>query len=136
MTLYSKEILECSKALKGQQSPTTVTHTHRLSNPICGDRVEWRLNIQSQKIVEAWVEAKGCALCKASAALLFNGLTEQTIDDVSIRIQQYLADVDGILNGDSTTGEASLFEALAMAPARKACVVLPWSGLAECLAKG
>jgi len=135
MTLYSKEIIECSKALKGQKAPTTVTHTHRLSNPICGDRVEWRLNIQSQQIVEAWVEAKGCALCKASAALLFNGLTEQTIDDISRRIQQYLADVDGILNGEYTVGEASLFEALPMAPAREACVVLPWNGVAECLAK-
>ena len=135
MTLYSKEILECSKALKGQKSPATVTHTHRLSNPICGDRVEWRLNIQSLQIVEVWVEAKGCALCKGSAALLLNGLTEQTTDDASIRIQQYLVDVDGILNGDSTTGEASLFEALPTATARKECVVLPWNGLAECLAK-
>lgn len=135
MTLYSKEIIECSKALKGQRSPAIVTHTHRLSNPICGDRVEWRLNVQSQQIVGAWVEVKGCALCKASAALLFNGLTEQTIDDASIRIQQYLADVDGILNGASTTGDASLFDALPMAPARKECVVLPWNGLVECLAK-
>ena len=135
MTLYSNQILESSKALKGQSTPTTVTHTHRLNNPICGDRIEWRLNIQSYQIIDAWVEAKGCVLCKASAALLLEGLIGQTMHDASRRIQQYLADVDGILNGDSTTGEALLFEALPMAPARKACVVLPWNGLTECLSK-
>ena len=135
MTLYSKQILSHVKALSDQHPPTTVTHTHRLSNPICGDRVEWQLYLDRGQIIDAWVEAKGCALCKASAALLLDGIIEQTREDVSKRIEHFLADVDGILNGNSTTGEASLFAALDTAPARQECVVLPWVGFTHCLSK-
>ena len=126
MTLYSKEILMRSKNVNSTQKPSTVTHRHRVSNPICGDRVECVLNVSNQKVVDAWIEVKGCALCKASASLLADNLIGSSTDQVSVRAANFLGEVERILNGYSSESEASLFDALPSAPARRECVVLPW----------
>ena len=126
MTLYSKEILRRSKKLASIQKPSVVTHSQRVSNPICGDRVECVLNVSNQKVVDAWIEVKGCALCKASASLLADNLIGSSTDQVSVRAANFLGEVERILNGYSSESEASLFDALPSAPARRDCVVLPW----------
>lgn len=136
MTLYSKEILIRSKNLSFTKKPTFITHCYRVSNPICGDRVEWQLHIANQEIAEAWVETKGCALCKASSSLLFEGLIGSSIERLSTRAENFLNDVDEIMGGAPTTGEASLFEALPTAPARRECVVLPWQCLKKAVNQG
>ena len=133
MTLYSQEILRRSKEVWGSEKPSMVTHIIRQSNPICGDRVEWQLHIENQKIVEAWAEVKGCALCKASASLISDNLVGSSIEQLSSRTERFLTDVEGILNNDPRTGEASVFEALPLAPARQECVELPWHCLKEAL---
>jgi nitrogen fixation NifU-like protein len=126
MTLYSKEILRRSKNVTSIQRPSVVTHSHRVSNPICGDRVECVLNISNQRVVDAWIEVKGCALCKASASVLSDTLIGASIGQVSARADRFLGDVEQILDGYSSDGEASMFDALTVAPARGECVVLPW----------
>ena len=135
MTLYSKEILRRSKKLKDVQKPSVVTHSHRVSNPICGDRVECVLNVSNQRVVDAWIEGKGCALCKASASLLADNLIGSSTDQVSVRSENFLGDVERILHGYSSESEASLFEALPVAPARRECVVLPWRCIQVALAQ-
>ena len=126
MTLYSKEILMRSKKVNSTQKPSTVTHRHRVSNPICGDRVECVLNVSNQRVVDAWIEVKGCALCKASASLLADNLIGSSTEQLSVRAVKFLGDIADILDGYSSDSDASLFEALPSAPARRECVVLPW----------
>ena len=133
MTLYSKEILRRSKTFASIQRPSVVTHSHRISNPICGDRVECVLNVSNQRVVDAWIEVKGCALCKASASLLSDDLLGLSVHQVSIRTAAFLNDVEEILDGHSSSGAASLFDALPSAPARQECVVLPWRCISEAL---
>ena len=133
MTLYSLEILRRSKEVWDSEKPSIVTNVLRQSNPICGDRVEWQLHIQNQEIVEAWAEVKGCALCKASASLLSKDLIGSSKEQLFCRLETFLTDVEGILNDEPRNGEASMFEALPMAPARRECVELPWSCLKEVL---
>ena len=135
MTLYSHEILRRSKEVRVSEKPSILTHILRKSNPICGDRVEWQLHIANQEIVEAWVEVKGCALCKASASLLLDNLVGSSIEQLSSRTERFLTDVEDILNNDPRMGEASVFEALPIAPARQECVELPWHCLKEALSQ-
>ena len=126
MTLYSKEILKRSQTVNSTQKPLIVTHSHRVSNPICGDRVECVLHVSNQRVVDAWVHVKGCALCKASASLLADNLIGSSTEQVSVRVVKFIGDVAEILEGYSSDSEASLFDALPSAPARRECVVLPW----------
>ena len=133
MTLYSKDILRRSKDFRTVEKPSVVTHSHRVSNPICGDRVECLLNVSNDRVVDAWIAVKGCALCKASASLLSDNLLGLSVHQVSDRTDQFLDDVKALLDGQSSMGEASLFEALPSAPARQECVVLPWRCLGAAL---
>ena len=133
MTLYSKDILRRSKEQRTAQKPSVVTHSHRVSNPICGDRVECLLNVSNDRVVAAWIAVKGCALCKASASLLSDHLLGLSVHQVSNRTDDFLDDVNALLDGHSSMGEASLFEALPSAPARQECVVLPWRCLSAAL---
>lgn len=133
MTLYSKDILRRSKDFRTVEKPSVITHSHRVSNPICGDRVELLLNVPNDRVVDAWIEVKGCALCKASASLLSDNLLGLSIHQVSNRTEKFLDDVNALLDGQSIMGEASLFEALPLAPARQECVLLPWRCLSVAL---
>ena len=144
MNLYSKEILRLSKITSPPlEESSLMAHDHdhrhdhryehiqehRLSNPICGDRVVWRVAVVNGCIQEAWYQAKGCALCKASAALLYDGLVGESTLDVVNRIDRFVEDIDGILVGGLVEGEALLFESLPIARARKECVLLSWKAL-------
>ena len=133
MTLYSKDILRRSKNFRTVEKPSVVTHSHRVSNPICGDRVECLLNISNDRVIDAWIGVKGCALCKASASLLSDNLLGLSLHQVSNRTDKFLDDVNALLDGQSSMSEASLFEALPSAPARQECVVLPWRCLSAAL---
>ena len=126
MTLYSKDILRRSKEFRTVEKPSVVTHSHRVSNPICGDRVECLLNVSNDRVVDAWIEVKGCALCKASASLLSDIYLVCPSTKCPIVQIKFLDDVNALLDGQSSMSEASLFEALPLAPARQECVVLPW----------
>ena len=115
------------------KSSAPSSHSHRVSNPICGDRVEFLLNVSNDRVVDAWIEVKGCALCKASASLLSDNLLGLSIHQVSNHTEKFLDDVNALLDGQSIMSEASLFEALPSAPARQECVVLPWHCLGAAL---
>jgi len=133
MTLYSKDILRLSKESLSIETPSRITHSHRESNPICGDRVEWQLHIADQKIAEVWCETKGCALCKASSAVLYEGLIGSSTNQVYTRTVQFLQDVDALLAGEHATRDVALFSALPTAPARQECVLLPWKALLQAM---
>jgi|GEM_PF-1751002 len=141
MSLYSKEILRLSKTSLPplEESSFEFSHEHiqeyRLSNPICGDRVVWRVVMVNGCIQEAWYQAKGCALCKASSALLYDGLVGGFALDVVNRVEQFVEDIDGILIGRCVEGEALLFNSLPIAKARKECVVLSWKALQPLLSQ-
>jgi nitrogen fixation protein NifU and related proteins len=148
MSLYSKEILRLSKtSLPPIKESSLMSYDHRhdhrhehiqeyrLSNPICGDRVVWRVVMVNGRVQEAWYQAKGCALCKASSALLYDGLVGESASDVVNRVEQFVEDIDGILIGRCVEGEALLFNSLPIAKARKECVVLSWKALQPLLSQ-
>ena len=138
MSLYSKEILRLSKTslppfeesfLISYEDGHEHIQEHRLSNPICGDRVVWRVVLVNGYVQAAWYQAKGCALCKASAAVLYDGLVGESTLDVVNRIDRFVEDIDGILVGGLAKGEALVFQSLPIAKARKECVLLSWKAL-------
>ena len=92
-----------------------------MSNPICGDRVECLLNISNDRVVDAWIEVKGCALCKASASLLSDNLLGLSVHQVSDRTDKFLDDVNALLDGQSSMGEASLFKPFLRHPPPRVC---------------
>jgi len=64
--LYPEAILDHSRQPRNEGAPEGATHAHRLSNPLCGDRVTVSVRLDGDRIVAAGFEARGCALCVAA----------------------------------------------------------------------
>ncbi len=134
MMLYSKEILRLAKVQFPNGPSFTVTHSCRQHNPICGDRVEWKLQVEQERVVAVWCSAKGCVLCKASTAVLMENLRGQQIVEVEGRLQKFIEDIHTFIQDQSVSGrDVNVFAGVATAPARKECVLLPWTAMQKML---
>jgi nitrogen fixation protein NifU and related proteins len=79
-------------------------------NALCGDRVTIEVRVQSGRIVEAWSDGRGCALCLAAASILTEMITGRALADLrSMSADQYLAELRSPIP-----------------PARLKCALLPW----------
>lgn len=134
MRLYSAEILEHSKQQCGEGNLTDATHELLQHNPICGDRVRWQLKCDSQGL-RIHHQSKGCALCKASASILYQHLNGLDAVQMNEQIQQFRQDLEQILQGKTLLEEhpARVFMGLSSSPSRKICVWLPWDTLSKLL---
>lgn len=134
MNLYSPEILEHSREPHGTGVLSDVTHELMQHNPICGDRVQWQLSFIS-KGLRMRHQSKGCALCKASASVLYEQLNGENIEMMVEAIQQFQKDLEQIIHGEPLPEHrpATLFMGLCTAPSRQSCVWLPWDTLSKLL---
>ncbi|MEN0062595.1 MAG: Fe-S cluster assembly sulfur transfer protein SufU [Myxococcota bacterium] len=130
--LYPKEILEHSKDPHHQGKLADATHAHRLSNPLCGDRVTIAVRVVDDQIVEAAFEARGCALCVASASMLTDWVKGRTPSEVELIQASVCQAVDP--EGPDVEAPVQVWTALRAFPARKRCATLPWEALAAALA--
>ncbi len=133
VTLYSAEILRWSKSPQAVDESMEYTGQIRVSNPICGDRIDWYVLVEGQQIDQLVHQTKGCILCKASASWLSAQIVQQPIASSQEVIQQFQSELESVLCGETASSAVRIFEPLQQAPARKECVVLPWRGLEQLL---
>lgn len=68
--LYDEHILdhfECPYH-KGQLGCATCAHSER--NPICGDQITLQLQVEGDRVKQAYFDGKGCAISQAAASML------------------------------------------------------------------
>ena len=70
LTIYHNKILELASKNKNSVEIPDYNRQTELKNPLCGDLVSIRLNLQNNNIHDLSAKVKGCALCEASAGLL------------------------------------------------------------------
>ena len=70
LTIYHNKILELASKNKTSVEIADYNRETELKNPLCGDLVSIRLNLQNHNIHDLSAKVKGCALCEASAGLL------------------------------------------------------------------
>lgn len=132
MQLYSRDLVHRAREKTGAGVLHHPSHESRISNPICGDKVRWTLQVSANRVVEAKHETRGCVLCQASASLLFDRVQGKDILAVFQDISQFQAEIEDILQAEEAVTE-SLFSGLQHAPSRVSCVLLPWEGLEKAL---
>lgn len=106
----------------------------RRSSPLCGDRVDFSLNIAEGRITGAGCTVRGCLLCQASASLLQRhilGLDRPALRCVLDDLRRYLA-------GDDTEPawpDWQVFNPVRRYPSRHSCVTLPLETALDALDK-
>lgn len=87
------------------------THAEEGNNPLCGDRIEVQLRLDSEgKVQEAWFDGEGCVISQASASMLTEKIEGMDLE----QIKQFSAAAMLDLFGPKLT------------PNRQKCCLLSW----------
>jgi nitrogen fixation NifU-like protein len=124
-------LVEHSQTKRNGKFPALFTHAGKLTNPVCGDCIELKFNLDQNQILEAGFSAQACGICTASASLLcqeIKGLTVQSSLDLGKKFEEAL-----LASVEQTWPEPLLplasFQHLRVNQSRRACALLPWIAL-------
>jgi nitrogen fixation NifU-like protein len=128
--LYKTQILTYAKDSTYEGELPYATNTLEAYNPMCGDKYTIYLLIKEGAVIDAKFKGYGCAISKASTAIL----VEKIIGKELSKIESLVAVFLDVINEQSkhkpetlTSDEALLaFAATREFPERKKCASLSW----------
>lgn len=130
MSLYSPQLIAFSKDMTFAGHLEGATHSDRLSNPLCGDRVDIDIMLEQDRITQIRHHTRGCVLCQASAHLLCQALEGRVLAVAAATIEHQLTLISKLSQSPEELPEAhalKCFDKLHTAPSRQGCVELPWT---------
>ncbi|MFT5837105.1 MAG: nitrogen fixation NifU-like protein, partial [Candidatus Azotimanducaceae bacterium] len=125
--LYQEIILDHNKRPRHYGALVEATHQAEGYNPLCGDKVEVYLRVEDGRIAAIQFEAASCAICKASASMMMQALSGQTLAEG----ESINEAVSCILKTDTETasletqGQLAALAGVRKFPARVKCASLP-----------
>lgn len=113
------------------------TCLHEGVNPSCGDELTLQLRIEDGVIEEASFVGSGCAVSQASADMMADLITGETVEEAKRLVGLFL----GMIRGEALSeedkedlDEAAELESISRMPARVKCAELAWRTLEKLLA--
>lgn len=113
------------------------TCSHEGVNPSCGDELTLQLRIEDGVIEEASFVGSGCAVSQASADMMADLITGETVKEAKRLVSLFL----GMIKGEALSeedkedlDEAAELESISRMPARVKCAELAWRTLEKLLA--
>ena len=113
------------------------TCSHEGVNPSCGDELTLQLRIEDGVIEEASFVGSGCAVSQASADMMADLITGETVDEAKRLVGLFLGMIKGETLSEENKGdldEAAELESISRMPARVKCAELAWRTLEKLLA--
>ena len=108
------------------------THSHDGINPSCGDELTLMLRVENGVIEEASFTGHGCAISQASADIMADLITCETVEEAKRLSGLFLAMIRGEeLSEDDfeDLDEAAQLKDISHMPARVKCAELAWRTL-------
>lgn len=108
------------------------THTHDGVNPSCGDELTLSLRVENGVIEEAAFTGHGCAISQASADIMADLITGETVEEAKRLSELFLAMIRGeeLSSEDyENLDEAAQLKDISHMPARVKCAELAWRTL-------
>lgn len=108
------------------------THSHDGINPSCGDELTLQLRVEDGVIEEASFTGHGCAISQASADIMAELITGETVEEAKRLSALFLAMIRGEELSDEDyedLDEAAQLKDISHMPARVKCVELAWRTL-------
>ena len=108
------------------------THEHDGINPSCGDELTLQLRVENNVIEEASFTGHGCAISQASADIMADLITGETIEEARRLAELFLAMIRGEQLSEEDLedlDEAAQLQDISHMPARVKCAELAWRTL-------
>lgn len=112
------------------------TCSHEGINPSCGDELTLQLKLDGNVIEEASFVGQGCAVSQASADMMADLITGETVEEAQRLLGLFFKMIKGEpLNEDEKEDldEAAELESISRMPARVKCAELAWRTLEKLL---
>jgi nitrogen fixation NifU-like protein len=126
--VYRRRLLEHSRAPHNRRRIDDADRTATGFNPLCGDKISVYLKLQGDNIETATFEGTGCAICIASASMMTNALTGQTLadgKDMVHAVQSMFANKDELKQ--EALQDIRALEGVRNYPSRVKCALLAWT---------
>ena len=99
-------------------------------NPLCGDKLSIAVNVVDGVVTDIRFEGSGCAISKASASLMTEGIKGRTLDEARKLFERFHQLVtDRSAPPDEELGKLAVFAGVRDYPARVKCAILAWHTL-------
>ena len=136
--LYQQQILQHARDETNRGRMDDADATATVDNPMCGDRVTVDLKLSNGTVEGIVHHTRGCVLCSASAAVLANRASGQTVAEleaVAAWLNRLLKD-EGDTEPTPHWQDLAIFEPVAEHRSRHACVLLPFDAATQALKNG
>tara|TARA_Y100000816_G_C26016034_1_gene531374 strand:+ start:541 stop:939 length:399 start_codon:yes stop_codon:yes gene_type:complete len=123
------EIINIAADTKNNRNIKNHTHYSKLKNSVCGDKIQIKLIIRNNNIIDFCYQTESCIYCQASASLL----SKVSINSKKDEINQLCKDVNSYfhknekINNKNLKLFSKLFKEENMS--RKECILLPFKTL-------
>lgn len=133
-SIYTAALMEHNAHPDYRYEMENPTCTHDGVNPSCGDELTLSLRVSDDTIEEVSFTGHGCAVSQASADMMADLVTGETVEEAQRIMTIFLNMVKGVPLSDEDRedlDEAIELESISRMPARVKCAELAWRTLAE-----
>lgn len=139
-SIYTAALMEHNAHPDYKYDLENATHEHEGINPSCGDELvlKLRLGNDGRTIEEAAFTGHGCAVSQASADMMADLITGESIEEARRLCELFIGMVQGKELSDQDRedlDEAAELETISKMPARVKCAELAWRTLEGMLAE-
>lgn len=139
-SIYTAALMEHNAHPDYKYDLENATHEHEGINPSCGDELvlKLRLGDDGRTIEEAAFTGHGCAVSQASADMMADLITGESIEEAQRLCELFIGMVQGKELSDQDRedlDEAAELETISRMPARVKCAELAWRTLEGMLAE-
>ena len=129
--LYQEVILDHNKRPRNLGVLPAANRTAEGYNPLCGDRLSVYVKMDGDVISEIRFQGSGCAISKASASLMTDGVRGKTIAEARRLFTQFHKMVTGDADPPpiDELGKLAVFAGVRDYPMRVKCATLAWHTL-------
>ena len=134
-TLYKEVILQYSKAPFHFEEKMDCDHLVKANNPVCGDSYKFYINSDPQQFKDVYFHGFGCAISKASSAVLVKLINNQDWETAYARCSAFLEYLDNPISGGGKAIDPDFeaFSAVHEFPSRMDCATLGWRAVQKFL---
>ena len=133
--LYQEVILDHGKNPRNHRFPEPFNREGRGYNPLCGDKITLRLQLDGDTITDIGFIGQGCAISQASCSTMTEALKGKTLGEAEALFGKFHAMVteDGATAEDEELGKLAVFAGVRDFPMRVKCATLGWHTLNQAL---
>jgi nitrogen fixation protein NifU and related proteins len=133
--LYQEIILDHYRSPRNRASSLEGedVHVHH-SNPLCGDELDLRVDVEDGRINLLVFDGDGCSISQASTSVMTETVKGREIDDALDLAEQFRLMMHGEAPArEEDLGDGIVFQGVAKYPVRVKCALLGWMALRDAL---